>query len=127
MTGRSNAFVSAHSAILIHGITPSATAGTSGSQGDGAPASFMEQFDGHSGALSAAATGSTAVMEALATAANTQYEKILTTMAELKTLSIVAAETTSGGNRDSATGRLTPDERTKSNLRINQLMSAIKG
>ena len=56
-----------------------------------------------------------------------QYEKILAVMAELKTLSIAAAATTGGGNRDSVTGRLTPDERTMSNLRINQLISAIKG
>ena len=56
-----------------------------------------------------------------------QYEKILAVMAELKTMSIAAAATTGGGNRDIATGRLTPDKRTKSNLRINQLMSEIKG
>ena len=66
-------------------------------------------------------------MEALTTATTMQYEKILSTMADLKTLSIAAAETTGSGNRDSATGRLTLDKRTKSNLRINQLMSAIKG
>ena len=87
----------------------------------------MEQFDGHFGALSATDTGSTVVMEALATATTTQYQKILATMAELKTLSITEAATTGGGNRDSATGRLTPDKRTKSNLCISQLMSAIKG
>ena len=70
--GRSDAFGSAHSTILIHGITPSVMAGMSGSQGKGAPASFMEQFDGHFGALSAAATGSTFVMGVLATATTTQ-------------------------------------------------------
>ena len=126
-TVRSDTFGSAHSAILIHSITSSATAVRAGSQGEGAPASFMEKFDGHIGALSAAATKSTVVMEALSTAATIQYEKILAAMAQLKTLSIAAAATTGGGNRDSATGRLTPDELTKSNLRINQLMSAIKG
>ena len=87
----------------------------------------MEQFDGHFGALSAVAKGSTVVMEALAMATTTQYEKILSIMAELETLSIAAAATTGGGNRGSSTSRITPYERTKSNLRINQLMSAIKG
>ena len=69
-TGRGDAFGSAHSAILIHGITPSATAGTAGTQVEGAPVSFMDHFESHFSALSAAATGSTAVMEALATATN---------------------------------------------------------
>ena len=61
-TGRGDAFGFAHSNIFIHGITPSATAVTARSQVEGAPASFMEQFDDHFGALSAAATGSTVVM-----------------------------------------------------------------
>ena len=47
-------------------------------------------------------------------------------MADLKTLSIAEYATTGGGNHESATGRLSPDERTKSNIRINHLMSAIK-
>ena len=121
-TGRSEAFGSAHSAALIHNITPSTTAGTLGSHIAGAPASFMDQFDGHFGALSAATTGSTVVMEALATATTMQYDRIMASMAELKTLSIAAAVTPNGGNRDSATGCLSPDKLTKSNLRINQLM-----
>ena len=54
--GRSNAFGSVHSTIIIHGITPSATGGTAGIQGEGAPASFMDQFDGHFGDLSSTAT-----------------------------------------------------------------------
>ena len=87
----------------------------------------MEKIDGHFGTLSAAATGSTVVMEALATSTTTQYDKIIATTAELKTLNITASETTGGDNGDSATGRLTPEERTNSNLRFNQLMSAIKG
>ena len=87
----------------------------------------MDQFDGHFDALSAAATRSTVVMEAPDTETTTQYDQILATMAELKMISIAALETTGDGNRDSATGRLTPDERTKSNIHINQLMSAIKG
>ena len=66
-------------------------------------------------------------MEALATSTITQYDKILSSMTELKTLSIAASATTDGGNRDSATGRLYRDERTKSNIRINQLILAIKG
>ena len=126
-TGRGNAFGTTHSATLIHGITPSATAGTAGSQVAGAPASFMDQLNGHFGALSTAANGSTVAMKALATATNMQYDKILSTMSELKTLIISASVTTGGGNRDSTTGCLTPNKRTKSNLRINQLMLAIKG
>ena len=47
-------------------------------------------------------------------------------MSELKTLSTAASAMVGGGNRDKATGRLTPDKRTKSNLRINQLILAIK-
>ena len=42
VTGCGNAFGSTHFAILIHGITPSATAETDRSQGEGTPASFME-------------------------------------------------------------------------------------
>ena len=86
----------------------------------------MEQFDGHFGALSATATGSTVVMESLVEATITQYNKIMTSMAKLKTLRIAASATTGGGTCDSATGRPSPDERIKSNLRINKLMSAIK-
>ena len=70
-TGRGDAFGSSHSAALIHDITHSAMAGTARSQSAGAPASFMEQFYGHFGALSAASTGSTVVMEALVTATTT--------------------------------------------------------
>ena len=126
-TGCGDAFGSAHSADLIHDITPSATAGAAGSQrAAGAPASFMEQLDGHLGALSAAATGSTVVMEALDMVTNTQYNKIMATVAGLKMLSIAASATTGGGNRDSDTVRLTPNERTKSNLCINKLMLEIK-
>ena len=66
-------------------------------------------------------------MESLVAATNTQYNKILASMDELKNLSIAASATTGGGTRDSSTGRPSPDERTKSNIRINQLMSAIKG
>ena len=47
-------------------------------------------------------------------------------MAELKTLIIAVVSTTGGDNRDIATDQLTPDECTKSNLRINQLMLVIK-
>ena len=61
-TGRGDVFGSTHSATLIHSITPYTTAGKSESQGAGAPASFMDHFDSHYGALSAAATGSTVVM-----------------------------------------------------------------
>ena len=118
-TGRGNAFGSAHFAILIHGITTSATVGTSGRRGEVAPASFMEQFDGHFGALSTAATRSTVMMETMATATTMHYEKILAAMDELKTLRIAAAETTGSRNRDSTTGRLTPDEWTESNILIN--------
>ena len=87
----------------------------------------MQQFDGHFRVLSSAATGSTPVMEALAMTTTTQYKKILAAMDYLKTLSIAAAAMNSGGNRDSATVRLTPNKRTKSNIRINQLILAIKG
>ena len=38
-----------------------------------------------------------------------QYDKLLDSVAELKTLSIAASVTTGVGNRDSATGRLTPE------------------
>ena len=93
----------------------------------GAPVSFMEEFNCHFGALSAAATVSTAVMESMAAATTTQYNKILASMAELETLSTAASATTGGGTRNSATVRPSPDERTKSNLHINQLMSEIKG
>ena len=79
----------------------------------GASAYFVENFDGHFGALSAAATRSTAMMEALAKDTTMQYDIILASMAELKTLSIAVSATTVGGNRDSATGRLSPDKRTK--------------
>ena len=58
----------------------------------------MSDFDGHFGALSAASTGSTVVMEAMATATTTQYKKILVSMADLKTLIIAATATTDGGN-----------------------------
>ena len=112
-TGRSNAFGYAHSAALVHNITPSATVVTLGSHIAGAPAYFMDQFDGNFGALSAAATGITVVMDALATSTTTQYDIILASMAELKILSIAASATTGGGNRDSATGRLSPNECTK--------------
>ena len=44
-------------------------------------------------------------------------------MAELKMLSIAASATTGDGTYDSATGHPSPDKCTKSNLRINQLMS----
>ena len=87
-TSRGGAFGSAHSAIIIHGIIPSDTAETDGIQGKDPLASFMEQFDGHFGALSNAANGSTIAIGALTTANNTQYNKILAAMAELKTLSI---------------------------------------
>ena len=55
VTGCSDAFGSAHSATLIHNITPSATAVKPGSKSVGTPASFMEQFYGPFEALSAAA------------------------------------------------------------------------
>ena len=86
----------------------------------------MEQFDGHFCALSDAATGSTAVMESLAATTTTQYNKIIASMDELKTLSIAASAMTGDGTGDSVTGHPSPDERTKSNLCINQLMLAIK-
>ena len=73
----------------------------------------MEQFDEHFGALFVISTGSTAMMEALAKDTTMQYDIILASMAELKTLSIAVSATTVGGNRDSATGRLSPDKRTK--------------
>ena len=63
----------------------------------------------------------------MATSTTTQYDKIMAPMDELKTFSIAASATTVGGNRYIATGRLNPDKRTKYNLRINQLMSKIKG
>ena len=66
-------------------------------------------------------------MEALDTDTTSQYEKILAAMYELKTLSIAGAAKTGGSNRDSATGRLTPNERTKTYICINQLILAIKG
>ena len=87
----------------------------------------MEQFDGHFGALSAASTGSNTVMESLAAATTTQYNKIMASMAELKTLSITESAMTGGSTCDSATGRPPPEKRTKANIRMNQLMSAIKG
>ena len=123
---RSDAFGSAHSADLVHDITPSTTTGTPGIHIVGAPASFTDQCDGHFSTLSAAATGSTVVMEALAMATTTQYDIIMASIAELKTLSIAASATTGGSNHDSATGRLSTYERTKSNLRINQLMLEIE-
>ena len=55
VTDRGDAFGSAHSATLIHNITPSATAVKPGSKSVGTPASFMEQFYGPFEALSAAA------------------------------------------------------------------------
>ena len=122
-TGCSYAFGYAHSSALVHDITPYATAGTPGIQIASAPDSFMEQFDGHFGALSATATGITIMMEALAMDTTTQYNKILVYMAELKTLSIAASATTDSGNRDSATGDISSDECAKSNFRINLLMS----
>ena len=66
-------------------------------------------------------------MESLAVATTTQYKTILASMAELKTLSIAASAITIGGTCDSATGCPSPNKRSKSNLRINQLMLAIKG
>ena len=54
----------------------------------------MEQFNCHFGALSAAGTGSTVVVEVLDISTTTHYNKIMATMAELKNLSIVAAATT---------------------------------
>ena len=66
-------------------------------------------------------------MESLAAATTMQYNKILASMAELKTLSIAESATTGGGTWDSAIGRSSPNKLTKSNLRINQLMLAIKG
>ena len=86
----------------------------------------MEQFDFHFGPLSNAVTRSTIVMESLEVATTTQYNKILASMAELKTLSIAASATTGGGTCDTATGCTSPNERTKSNLCINQLIPAIK-
>ena len=97
-TGRGDAFGYVDSDILSHGITPSAMAGTAGSQGEGSPVSFMEHFDGHFGAQSAASTGSTVVMESLVTATTTQYKKILVSMADMKTLIIAATATTDDGN-----------------------------
>ena len=87
----------------------------------------MDQFNGYFGALSTTVTRSTVVMESLAAVTTTQYNKILASMAELKTLSIVESATTGGGTRDSATDRPYPDKCTKSNICINQLMSEIKG
>ena len=87
----------------------------------------MDQFNGYLCALSATATRSTVVIESPAAATTTQYNKILASMAELKTISIAASATTVGGTRDSASGHPSPDKLTKSNLRINQLMSSIKG
>ena len=51
----------------------------------------------------------------------------MSSMAELKALSIAASATTSNGTRDSATCCPTPDNRTKANILINQLMLAMKG
>ena len=65
-------------------------------------------------------------MESMAAATTTQYNKILASISELKTLSIAVSAMTSGGTRDSATSRPSPYKRTKANLRINHLMSAIK-
>ena len=48
-------------------------------------------------------------------------------MDELKTLSFAASATTGSGTCDRTTGRPYPNKRTKSNIHINQLMSAIKG
>ena len=73
----------------------------------GAPVSFMEKFDSHFDVLSAIDTRSTVMVEALAMAATTQYDKILATMAELKTLSITESATTGRGNCDIAKGRIT--------------------
>ena len=126
-TGRSDIFGSTHSSALVHDISPPTTSGTPGSHISGAPASFRDQFDGHFSALSAAANGITAVMESLAAATTTQYKNNLASMAELKTLSIASSAMTGGGTRDSATGRTSPNKRTKSNLCINQLLSEIKG
>ena len=72
--GCSDAFGSAHSATLVHDITSSAMAGTPRIHIAGAPDSFMEKFDEHFGSLSAAATKSTVVMEALVSAITTQYD-----------------------------------------------------
>ena len=124
--GHSDAFSSAHSAALVHNISPPTTAGPQGSHTEVAPASFMEQFDGHFGALSAAATSSTVVMESLAASTTMQYNKIMASMAKLKTLIIAASATTVSGTRESATSRPSPDECTKSNIRINQLMLEVK-
>ena len=65
-------------------------------------------------------------MESMAAATTTQHNKILASMAKLKMLSIAGSATTGGGTRDSATVHPYPDEPTKANLRINQLMSVIK-
>ena len=124
--GLISAFGSAHSAALFQDISPPTKMGPLGSHIAGALASFMEHFDGHFGALSASASGSTVVMESLAAATTTQYNKILDSMAELKMLSIAASVTTCGSTRESATGCPPPEEDTKANLHTNQLMSAIK-
>ena len=126
-TDRSDAFGSAHSATLVHDISPPTASGPQESHISGAPASFTEQFYGHFGALSDAATGSTVVMESLKACNIMQYNKILASMAYLKTLSISASVKTRGGIHDSATGHPSPNENTKSNLCINQLMLEIKG
>ena len=64
-------FVSAASAVQIHGTTPSSMADTASRQG--APVSFMKQFDRYFGTLATAVTGINTAIQQLTATTTTQY------------------------------------------------------
>ena len=81
-TGRGKVFGTTSSAVQIHSTAPSSMAGTAIHQG--APTSFIEQFDRHFGALASTATDINVVIKQLAATATTKYNQITASIAELK-------------------------------------------
>ena len=121
-------FGTAASAIRAHGITPipGAVAGSAGAPGrDPSP---PDQIDAAFTALAAAAAASSHVQETLATAATTQYSAILAEITALKALYVAPSAAGGGGGGGGRGGTSATDiaRRSKDNLRINQLQSAIK-
>ena len=121
VTGQGDVFGTASSAVQTHGTAPSSMVVTTGRQG--APASFMENFDGHFGALNAAATGSNTVIKQLAAMTTTQYDKISAGIVELK----LALPTTTTPTTRGTGSPLTSNEHGKLNRHINQIEADIKG
>ena len=95
-------------------------AGTASRQG--APASFMDQFDGNFGALVAAAKVSNTFIKQLVATTMTRYNQIAASITDLKLALTTTTTPTPRGTRSPFTS-----ERDRLHIRVNQLQAATKG